>query len=170
MSSGLHPLVRLDRRAAGAGLQLRLLHRPLDRVLPGWRHERAKAHHERQQVAQGDRPMRWDRVVQRRVEPGQDLAVGQFGQQIIHRVVQPQPAFLHQGHGRCGRDLLGNRRDPEDRVAAHRLGTAGLGGADRLHVHFAAPGDQRDQAGHGPGFDLPGQYPTQPPEPRRGQT
>ena len=165
----LHPLVRLDRRAGGTWCQAGLLQRSLDRVLARRRHDRAQAPHERQQVAHGDRPVRRDRVVQRRVDPGQDLAAGQFRQQAVHRVVQPQPAFLHQGHGRRGRDLLGDRRDTEDRVPVHRLAPARLEGADRLHVHLAAAGHHRDQAGHAAGFDVPRQH-LQPPQPRRGQT
>jgi hypothetical protein len=65
----------------------------------------------------------------------------------IDRLVERQPAVVDRGHRRGGGDRLGHRRDPEDRVAAHRLAAAGGGGADHLDLGDAAPGDQRDQAG-----------------------
>jgi hypothetical protein len=67
-----------------------------------WLHDHAQAHAHGQKVAQGDRPMREHGVVDRPVEPLQDLAPGQLRQQPIDRLVEPQPAFLHQDH-RCHR-------------------------------------------------------------------
>jgi len=51
------------------------------------------------------------RVVDRPVEPAQDPAVGQLGQQPVHRLVEPQPALLHKDQGRDGRDRLGHGGD-----------------------------------------------------------
>jgi hypothetical protein len=108
---------------------------------------------------------RGHRVVDRPLDPAQDPAVRQLGQQPVHRVVEPQPAFLHQDHGRRGRDRLGHRGDAEDRVAPHRLAAVGPP-ADRLDVHLVPPAHQRDEPGdvaalHVGGHDVP-----HPPEPR----
>jgi hypothetical protein len=56
----------------------------------------AETQAEGQQVAHGDWPVRGHGVVERPVEPLQDLAVGQLGQQPIYRLVQPELAFLDE--------------------------------------------------------------------------
>ncbi len=158
----------------GCGLGLRpgrahpdplLAHRLLDRERVGRRHDDAEAQPEGQQIAQGDRPARGHRVVDRPLEPAQDPAVGQLGQQPVHRLVEPQPALLHKDQGRDGRDRLGHGGDAEDRVALHRPPTVGRGAAERLDVHLVAAAHQRDDPRHGAALHVTGHHVAHAPEP-----
>jgi hypothetical protein len=60
-----------------------------DRVLVLRPQDQSKVHAEGQQVAHGDGAVGGYGVVKRPVNPLQHLTIGQFGQQPIHRLVQP---------------------------------------------------------------------------------
>jgi hypothetical protein len=158
------------RRLRGPDAELLLVHGLLDRIVARRHHDHAEPHAERQQVAHGDRPLRRHRVVERPVEPPEDRAPRQLGQQPIHRLVQPELALLHQDHGRRGRDRLGHRGDAKDRVAPDRVAAAERLHADRIDVHLAAPAEQIDDAGHGAALDMAGHDVVHAAEPRRGQS
>jgi hypothetical protein len=100
----------------------------------------------------------------------QDLAIGQLGQQRVHRLVQPQGAILHQDHRRHGRDRLGHRGDAEDRATPHRVTAANRLRADCIDVGFGAPADQRDDTGHVAALDVAGHNVVHAGEPRRGKS
>ena len=55
-------------------------------------------------------------IVERRLESLQDITLGQFGEPPVHRIAQPQFAFLDQDHRRNSDNRLGHRRDAEDRI------------------------------------------------------
>jgi hypothetical protein len=108
-------------------------------------------------------------LVQRAVGPLEHPPVGEFGQPRIHRVIQPQPAFVEQDHHRCDRERLGRRGHPEDRVPAHWRATVMTHRPDRFDVRLLAPADQSDQPGNLPGLDRPRQHLTQSAQPRLGE-
>ena len=107
------------------------------------------------------------RVVQLGVRPLQHPPVGQLGQQPVHRLVQPEQAFLDQDHGRDRGDRLGHRRDAEDRVAPHRLLRVRGHRADRVDVPLAPARDERHEAGHLASLDVAGHHVVQTLEPLR---
>jgi hypothetical protein len=128
-----------------------------------------KPHAEREQVADGNRSVRGHRVVERPVEPLQHLAGGQLGKPPIHRIAEPQLAFLDQDHSRRGRDRLGQRRDAKDRVAPDRVAAADHLHADRIDVHFAPPTYQHDDTAHLSALDIARHDVAHAVEPRLGQ-
>ncbi len=166
------PLIRLGRRRRARRTLAKedLLLGLLDRIRVRRSHDEAEAQAEGQQVAHRDRPVRRHGLVERPVEPLQHLAVGQLGQQPIHRLVQSQLAFLHQDHRRRGRERLGHRGDAEDRVATHRVAAADRLEADRIDMRLAAPADQRDDARHVAALDIAGHDLVHAAEPRLGQS
>jgi hypothetical protein len=95
--------------------------------------------------------------------------VGQLRQEPIHRLVQPQLAFLHQDHRRCGRDRLGHRGNAEDRVPPHRAAPERLL-ADRIDVDLAAPADERDETGELAARNIAGHDIVHAAKPRPGQS
>nr|WP_159040124.1 hypothetical protein [Streptomyces sp. XY533] len=111
-----------------------------------------------QQVPDGDRAPRGLGVVDRAVDPLQYLAVGEFGQPLVHRVVQSQPAVVEEGHRRRHGDRLGRGRHPEDRVPAHRRAAVVAHCPDGLDVRLLAAADQGDHTGDLPGVDVARQH------------
>ena len=163
------PLVRRGRglRARHPLPEFQLGQRVGDRHGSGRGRDNAEAHGEGEQVPDGDRPVRGHRVVELGVRPLQHLPVGQLGQQPVHRLVQPEQAFLDQDHGRGRGDRLGHRRDAEDRVAAHRLLRVRGHRADRVDVPLAPARDERHEAGHLAPLDVAGHHVVQTLEPLR---
>ena len=94
------------------------------------------------------------RVVEGAVDAAQHPAVGQLGQPPVDGIVQPQLCLLDEDHGGGGRDGLGHRSDAENGVAPHRRGGREVLPADRLHVNFVVPAQQRDHAGHLAAIDI----------------
>ncbi len=165
------PLIRRRRRRRRRRPHpdLQLARSLQDRIRVRRRHHLAEAHAEGQQVAHGDRPVCGHGVLKRPIETLQDLAVGQFRQQPIHRLVQPNLTFLHEDHRRRGRDRLGHRADADDRVAPHRVAAADRLHADRIDMHLAPPADQRDDTGHFAALHIAGHDVMHAAEPRLGQ-
>jgi hypothetical protein len=124
------------------------------------------AHPEGEQVAQRDGPVRRDGVVHCGVQGAQHRDAGQFGQQVVDRLVQPEDALLDQDHRCDGGDRLGHRADPEDGVPGHGLVAVDGPAADALDVRLAAPADHRDQAGPGSTLDVSGHDVVHAGEPR----
>src|SRR5262249_18050168 len=50
-----------------------------------------------QKVAKGNRALRGHRVLERALDCSQDPSVLEFRQPVVHRVVEPDLAFLYQG-------------------------------------------------------------------------
>ena len=126
--------------------EVQILRRGDDRV---WRIERrledqAVPHAERQQVLDRDRATRGHRLVERPVDPLQDLAFGQLRKEPVDGLIQCQPALFHKEHRRQRQDRLRHRRDAKDRVAPHRLFTTERHHADRVDVHVLTVRDKRD--------------------------
>ena len=165
-----HPLVGRERGRVRPRGDPRLLHRPLDRVQPRGSQHRPYPEPQGQQVAQRDRPVRGHGVFERPVKALENLAVGQLGQQGVDRIVEPQPAFFHQDHGRHGRDRLGHRGDAEDGVPPHRVAAADRLRADRIDARLAAPAGERDDTGRVAALDVPGHDAAHPVEPRPGES
>jgi catechol 2,3-dioxygenase-like lactoylglutathione lyase family enzyme len=117
-------------------------HRRRDRPLG----EDTPPHPQGEQVVDGDRPVRRHGVVQLGVVPHQHPAVGQLGQQPLHRLLQVDQIVLDQRHRGGRQDRLGQRRDAERRIAGHRHAAAEAGGSDRIHPDVVAAGDHRDDA------------------------
>ncbi len=107
----------------------------------------AQAQAEGQQVSEGDRPVGGHGVVQRAVDVLEHLAVGQFGQQAVDRLVPPQLALLDQDHRRHGGDRLGHRGDAEDRVPLERVVLAQVLVPDHVDHRLAAAMDHGDDPG-----------------------
>ncbi len=129
-------------------------HGLLDRSVAG-AHDHAEAEAEGQQVAQGDGAVGRDGVVQRPVEALEHLAVGQLRQQAIDRLVEPQPALLHQDHGRRGGDRLGHGGDAEDRIPLQLVAALAILQAGYVDHGLPMPVDQGDGAGDLARFDRP---------------
>ena len=142
----LHPLVRRHRRRIGSGQQTGVADGFLNRILAGRREYESHAEAERQQIARGDRPLRRHRLVDRRVDPRQHAAVGEFRQEAIDGIVEAQFAFFDQYHRRNRGDRFRHRRDAEQRVALHRLRSADGVMSDGVDVNFAATAHQRDES------------------------
>jgi hypothetical protein len=132
------PLVRLVRcgRLRRPHAQPLLVRSGQDRIRVRRPQDEAEAHAQGQQVPQRDGPIRGHGVVERPIESLENPAVGQFRQQPIHRLVEAQPAVLHQDHRCRGRNRFGQRADAEDRVAPHRVAANSLR-ADRVRTHLA---------------------------------
>ena len=127
-----HPLVG-RRRHLGlrwAGAQVEHGHRLEHRLRPGAREVHAQPEPEREQVPHRDRPGGGDRLaVDGTVRIDQHPPVGELRQQVVDRLVEPEPALLDEDEGCDGDDRLGHRRDAEERVAAHWFGLAAGQGA-----------------------------------------
>ena len=163
-----HPLVRLGQRLRALAEDAPLEDRVHDRRA----HRRqiyAEPERGGQQVPYGDRPSRGNGLVQRTVDPLQHLTVGEFGQPLLHRVVQSQSALVEQGHHRRHRDRFGRGRHAEDRVPAHRRATVMAHRPDRLDVRLITQADQGDESGDLPGLDMPCQYVAHSVQPRLGE-
>ncbi len=144
----LDPLVGIMRRRRIEAGDLAIGDRLLDRRgRSGRPHDHAEAHAEGEQVAQGDRAVGGHGVVQRAVDVLEHLAVGQFRQQAVDRLVQPQLALLDQDHRRHGGDRLGHRGDAEDRVPLERVVLAQVLVPDHVHHRLAAAMDHGDDPG-----------------------
>jgi hypothetical protein len=105
----------------------------------------------RQQVANGDRPLRRPRLVSgvRFVELRDDDGVLVLGQVFRDIVIELQLALVDEHHDRRRRHRLGHRRDVEDRVLGHRHVPRDAHLAERLVVEHAVATDDRDyDAGH----------------------
>jgi hypothetical protein len=144
----------------------RLCHRLLDGVSRREDHHRPDPEAKGQQVAQGDRPIRGQGIIERAVDGAQHSAVRQLRQPPIDRLVETQHAFLHQNHRRCGHDRFGHRGDAEDGVAPHRVAAAERLGADRVDLNLAPPAEERDHAGHNAAAYVAGHHVAHAPEPR----
>ena len=107
----------------------------------------AEAEREREQIASRDRARRRHGLLQTAVGAFQHLAIGQFGEQPVDRVVDPQQSFLDHRERRRRGDRLGDRRDPEQRVALYRWPTDAQV-AERLDEYLFTVGHQRDEPGH----------------------
>ena len=70
-----------------------------------------------EQVTQRDGALRGHRVVERALDRPQDPAVLQLRQPLVDRIVEPDPAFLHENHGADCRDRLRRGGEPENGVA-----------------------------------------------------
>jgi len=139
-----HQLVRRMRRQVRARRDACFRHRGLDRVARGIGHHGADPEPKGQEIAQRDRTLGRHGIVQRAVDGAQHLAVRQFGEPAVDRLIEPQLGLLDQDHGGDGGDRLGHRSDPEDGVAPHRILPACRFHADGIDVRLAAPADQRD--------------------------
>ena len=69
-----------------------------------------------------------------------------------------------------GRDGLGHRGDAENRVSADGIAAPDRPVPDAIHVHFAAPADEGDDARHLLALDEPGHHIVQAAQPLFGQT
>ena len=74
----------------------------------------------RQQVAEGNRPRRRFRIVQRAGRGSQDAHGRELRGPPGNRLIKGEPALFPQRHRRHRGDRLRHRRDAEDRVALHR--------------------------------------------------
>ena len=119
---------------------------PLDRIAAGRRHHRSEAEPEAEQILDRDRPMGGHGVVELGVDRAQHAAVGELRQQLVDRLLQPQQALVDQRQRRRRGDRLGQRGDPEDRVALQRRVVAERRRADGVDVQLVAVGDERDQS------------------------
>ena len=115
----------------GRGLQHRLLAEAAE-VHPD-------AEREREQVAQRDRLVGRNGVVDRPVGITHHPPVGQLRQPPVDGIVEPDRAVGDQRERRRPGDRLRHRRDPEDRVAPHRSGTVLIERARPADVRVAAP-------------------------------
>jgi hypothetical protein len=141
----------------------------LDRVSARRGHDAAESEAEGEQILHGDGAGRRHRVAELGVEAAQHLAVGELGQQVIDRAVEAQNALLDEGEGGHRGDGLGQRSDPEDGVAPHRLAVAKGLGADHVNVDLPLAGDEGDEARHGAPLHVPGHHFVQPDELLLGQ-
>jgi hypothetical protein len=154
-STGLPPRssvrIRLRRRIRRPERRERGLVRREDHRPRFGRGEHLEAHAEpcgeRQQVPHRDRPIGGDGVRQRSVHPAQYPRSGQLREQAVDGLVETERAFASQSQDERARDRLGRRRDPEERVPAHRI-TTERQHAVGLHVHLVAARHQRHQPGH----------------------
>ena len=89
---------------------------------------------------------RGHRVVERPVEPPEHAALGELGEQSVHRVVEAEESLADERQGGRGRHGLGRRRDAEERLAP--TGAPPIASAPAVvDVHLVAVRDQRDHAG-----------------------
>jgi hypothetical protein len=88
---------------------------------------------------------------------------------LVHRIVEPEPAFLDQDHGADRRDRLGRRREPEDCVSLHLHVAVEGHGADRLNVLPPALVYQRYQTRRVASFHVTGQAGVHSREPVKGE-
>ena len=153
----LHEVVGREIGLGWTGRQAGLRHRLLDRMPGRPDHHGAQTEGEGQEIAHADRTLCRHRDVDRRFEALEHAAVGQFWQEIVDRIVEPELALLDQDQGRRRRDRLGHRGDAEDGVAPHRGVALERLPADRLDMGLAAPAHQRHQAGHGAARDVGGE-------------
>ena len=84
----------------------------------GRRHDRAESEAEREQVLDRDRALAPARCRRARRRCSSAPAIGELGQQVVDRVVEPQRAVVDEHHRGDGRDRLRQRRDAEDRRRA----------------------------------------------------
>ncbi len=131
---------------------------PLNRVRVRRRHQHAVPETEGQKIAQCQRATRRLGLIERPVEAFQDAPVGQLRQYAIERLIQPQSALFHQNHGRDGRDRLGHGGDAKQRIACDRLAAFQIPIANRLDARFAAPVEQRHDAGDFAPLDVRRKY------------
>ena len=133
----------------------------IDRLHEWLRERRGEVHAdagaERQDVVEGDRPLRGHGVpVDRPLGVDQHPTIGELGYQCIDRVVEAQCVVLHQHQRRDRGDRLRDRRDAEHAVALDGGGfaTRERAGCTRVHLLTA-----RRQPRHTPdvvGFHVPG--------------
>jgi hypothetical protein len=104
----------------------------------------APAHAKGQQITYGDRPGSGHRDVEWPVDALQDLAVGQFGQQPIHRLVQPH---VHSSTRIIvAAAVIGLVSEAMRKIVSRRIGPSPLSAYCRSHRHAPrSPADQRDK-------------------------
>ena len=118
-------------------------------------HDDAPAGGAREQVADGDRPLRGRGAVERGVRRHQHARLCGLGQPADDGVVERDRAVTHEGQRERSADRLGDRRDAELRVAAHGWAARFDAGASaRAHVLLPAEPHGRDVPGHAAGLDL----------------
>ena len=133
-----------------------LLRAHLDRLLPGFGavldhrlfQRTVRCHHPvaglvGQQIAHRDRSVRGHGVGERRFGCAQDLAIGEFGQPVIDRIVQRDASVLHEPESCDGEHRFRHRLDAEDRVVRH---ISGAGVRRRLTDSAADDEDARRRA------------------------
>ena len=149
------PLIgrRRHRRVWRTLAQLQVVHRLLDGIGARRCDNHAEAPDERQQVTHGYRPAGRNGVVERAIRVPHDHPVGQFGQQSVHRILEPQLALLHADHRCGGRDRLGHRGDTEDRVIVDGRASQ-VGRADRLDQRVASPAHRQHEPGYLAALDV----------------
>ncbi len=150
-AQALDPCVGGERRGRprrSERAQLQVFLGSLDGIGAWWCHHGSEPQPEGQEVLDRDGTVRRHRVVELGVETPQDPSVGQFGQQVLDRVLQLHDAVVDEHHGSHRRHRLTERRDPEDVVTPERFGVPECLRADDLHVHVAVVGHQRDEPGH----------------------
>ncbi len=137
--------------------------------MSGGGHDGAEPHAEREQVVDGDRPLGRHGVVEWSVEAAEHASIGELGEELVHRAAQLEHPVLDEDHRRGGRDRLGQRGDPEDRVALERCVVVDRLGADHVDVHVVlgtvVAGDERDEPRHLARLDVPGHAVVQPLQP-----
>lgn len=114
----------------------------------GHRHHDSIPRGKGQQLAQGECAIGGNGVADLAVETAQDLAIGEFGEEFVHGIVEPEAALLDQDQ--CGdrSDRLGHRGNPKDRVALHRRVPTMRECADGVDMDLVVPGNERDDAGN----------------------
>lgn len=95
-----------------------------------------------------DRELGGNRVVEWAVHPAQHLGMAQLGQEAGDRLVEGEQTLVDERHGGRGRDRLGGRRDPEERIASHVGAADGQRAADAVML-LVPPGDQGHQPRNG---------------------
>ena len=105
------------------------------------------SHPEREQLGHGDRALGRHGVVDRAVEPGEDAPVGELGQVAVDRFGEIERAVVDEHHRERGDHRLGQRGEPERRLAAHRPIAAELDRALRREEFVVAVDHQHDHSG-----------------------
>ena len=126
----------------------------------------AEAELERQHVPDRDRAGRGHGgAVDGAPSVDQHPPVGELGEEVVDRIVEPQPALLHEHEGGDGHDRLGHRHDPEDAVPADGLGPAPGQDAGDPDLHVLVPGPEPRHAGDVIAFHMARHRLAQPVEP-----
>src|SRR5215217_4797468 len=123
-----------------------LVHRRSYRVVMWVDHEQAESWRKGEKIANGDRPVGGNGVVDRPVEALEHLPIGELGKEAIDRLIEAELAFLDQDHRGSGGDWLRHRGDAKDGVARHRL-AIDRSPPDHVNFRLAAPADEGDQSG-----------------------
>ena len=104
------------------------------------------------QIVDQDRALRRDQIEGRLTSRGirlfdADLDILELGQVFCDRLVERDPAFLVEQHGRDLRDRLGHRVDAKNRIAGHRRVGFRIERADSLEIsELAMACDQQHES------------------------